>query len=615
MSDSKEVIKVVEKPVKVRKKHYWWRYLIVFLVGTITPAGVIVGASFFVTPTQLMSVVGIKSSDYITDEYNGKSIMTLISSVVKGDITFNNLDDVSEFTPLADKILDMVNSSLESSLGCTIDMTSIKSASWSDIGNAVINAAKSSITLADVLKVTDSSEKVLQYLCFADDGSKYNLDYLMTNMNNLISNITLSNVIDVGTSGILFELRNTKIGEMETKIKTLPLKDILGIDSSSPKALQYLADMTISSDFNAKINNATIDDLVDVGTDTTSPLYNIRNKTLNELKGSMTLGDFLGESVNDNKILLALKDTQVNQLASKINTLTLDQVLDITDDTTDPNYSPILSALKSKGATLTNIGSKINELTLESILGLTSSSPKILWALKDKKLSDLNDETINSITLESVFSDAQISGSKILSALVAKGTTIGTITTMMDDLNISEMIDVPAPGETGYSPILYSLKDTKISNLSTKIAGLTVADVFSSTDISSSSFLSALDPTTPVTDIGTAVEQLPIAKVFKDSVYEADGTTLKSMWKYLLVDPDDSTDTVNSYLMNSTSFDKMNSNFTKNIKKKKLGELSEDGLIDISTATLEKTVLVSGSPKKVKDMTLQEFFDLTSALL
>ncbi len=752
MSDAKQEVKVVEKPVKVRKKHYWWKYLIFFLLGTITPAGVVVGASFVVTPSQLMSVVGINSSDYITDEYNGMSIMTLISSIAKGDITFNNLEDVSKFTPLADKVLDMVNTSLESSLGCTIDMSTIKSASWSDIGTAVLNAAKSSITLADVLKVNDSSEKVLQYLCFADDGTKYNLDFLMKNMNSLISNITLDDVVNVGTSGILFELKDTKIGDMESKIKTIQLKDILTIDESSPKALQYLADMTISSDFNKKINdatlgdlidvgtsgilynlkdsninsiatdvqtlplnklitinssspkalqyladmtisgdfntkidNATIGDLVDVGTDTTSMLYSLKDKKLKDLNGTLTLGEVLGDQVNSNKILIALKDTQINSLATKIDTLALGDVMDITDDTTDPNYSPILSALKTKGATLTNIGSKINELTindciaeadrtayifnaigtctlgnlgstvenltlgdiievtgtsnsivqqlkdvkitstdlsnainnltLESILGLNSSSPKILLALKDKKLSDLNDTTINSITLESVFSDEQIAGSKILGALVTKGATSGTITTMMDDLTIGEMVDVPNEGETNYSPILYALKDKKINELSSAIASLTVADVFTSTELSSSSFLAALDPTTPISSIGTAVEALPIVKVFKDSVYESDGTTLKSMWKYLLDDPDDSTDTVETYTMNSASFNRMNSNFTKNINKATLGALVDDGFMTISETTLNKSVLIGGELKLVKNLTLQEFFDYTSALI
>ena len=91
-----------EVPARVpKKKHYWWRYLLCFIAGTLFP-GVLIGSAVAIGGTvvktkDLMSMLGISAEEYLTEDYQNTTILEMVRALSQKK--FETLEDIYEVTP------------------------------------------------------------------------------------------------------------------------------------------------------------------------------------------------------------------------------------------------------------------------------------------------------------------------------------------------------------------------------------------------------------------------------------------------------------------------------------------------------------------------------------
>lgn len=87
-------------------------------------------------------------------------------------------------------------------------------------------------------------------------------------------------------------------------------------------------------------------------------------KNADDLLNSLTVGDVV--SSDSSKIVNALKDCKLKDIGTKINTLKIDDVIDINDES-----SIAMKSLAAHGATLDNIDTIVNELSIGELMEVT----------------------------------------------------------------------------------------------------------------------------------------------------------------------------------------------------------------------------------------------------
>ncbi len=252
-------------------------------------------------------------------------------------------------------------------------------------------------------------------------GTKYQkktIGALTADDADLIGGITLGSILDIdnNSSGIMQAMRDWTIGDLtdQSMIESLKIGDILGIEAEPDGSKPQDV-----SNIMWALKDKTIEDLTE-------------QDTINGLK----LSDVL-DIEDDTGILGAMKSWTLNDLSkqNRIERLKLGQILDINAD--DPNTSPIMKAMKDWRISDLTEKDKVNTLTLGDVLSIGDDAPQMLAVLKDMSL--------------------------------------GEISTSIDTLTLSEVIDLSTLGD---NKILSALKDTEIKDLGKAIDDLTVEDVF-----------------------------------------------------------------------------------------------------------------------------------------
>ncbi|MEG2342277.1 MAG: hypothetical protein RSB95_04040, partial [Bacilli bacterium] len=543
VEDNFEVVEDNVKPKvkKIKKKHYWWRYLSVFVFGILFTVVSVVGSVYFISIStvskDLLGLFGVNSSQFLTEKYGNKTIFEIVTDITSGKVKFNTLGGISELTPIVGDALKTVNGLLKDNLGYEFDVEKLYKVDLANIGDYLFTTLKNEMTIPGLLKVSPNSEKILQYLAYntLPDGSPdvahpRTLNDLLNGMDGIIKGVTLGSVVDVGTSGILYNLRDTKVTELATKMNTLKVSEIIEITPESPLALKFLGNYNLKTLPNA-FNEAKLGDLIDVGT--SGILFNLKNSLLNNINTDVNnlqlkniidiqpgsypalvyLGDFktsefdaalnnatLGQLIKVTEadtILWPLKDKKINEINNGVQDLTLGTVITI-----DASSSKILLSLKD--TPIKDIGTKINILTLKDVITIDASSSKIMQSLADAKITDM-DATISRLTLSQM---VDTSSSRILGALA--GATLATLGTTVNNLTLGDAIDTAAPGTPG---ILVALSGKKITELGTEINKLTMRDILGITDASPIMLQSIANST--LTSIGTDIDNLTIGQVIK----------------------------------------------------------------------------------------------------
>lgn len=112
------------EPKRDVKKHYWWRYLLMFLGGFFTCIGVIVGGvaitGTVIKAKDLVSMTGQDPSTILGDEYQD---LTLLQMVMKLSQTkFETLGDINKVTPkIQETVENMLNPIFRDNLGYEFD--------------------------------------------------------------------------------------------------------------------------------------------------------------------------------------------------------------------------------------------------------------------------------------------------------------------------------------------------------------------------------------------------------------------------------------------------------------------------------------------------------------
>ena len=516
--------------MKKGKRHYGWRYFLVFLTGIIFTLGVIAGGAFAVTTlfsaSQVVSLFGVNPDDVFTEEYQDKTILELITSIVGGEVSFNNLEGIRELTPYVDVLIDEINYVLDDAIGFTFDKEELYKVEWAYIGDYIFSEIQTGIKLAKVLNVTESSSSVLIYLAYNsnEDGttnwnSPRSLGDLMNNMDSIINNARIGDLIDVGTSGILYNLRDVKVGEMAQAMETRPLNQIIDIAPDAFPALLYLGNFAVS-ELNEALENATLEDLLPI--DEGSILYNLRDKKLDEIPEEiqhLTLGEVITIDESSPAILKYLKDTPIDQITSMIDTMPLDVAIEI--NSSSPKF---LRTLAARGATISNIGSLINDLTLGDMVDIGDS--RILSALAGSTLDTLASD-VDNLTIGDIVDTNDPNAPKILKSLA--GYRISELGDAIHNLKIEQIVDITADSPM----ILKALVGTNFEDLEAKIHTLSIGDLFTQEEIDNCIFLSAMGSDTLIDNFADRVNELTFVEVFKDSIYENpnDPSTIKSTWK------------------------------------------------------------------------------------
>lgn len=598
--------KKLKKIMKKGKRHYGWRYFLVFLTGIIFTLGVIAGGAVAVTTlfsaSQVVSLFGVNPDDVFTEEYQDKTILELITSIVGGEVSFNNLEGIRELTPYVDVLIDEINYVLDDAIGFTFDKEELYKVEWAYIGDYIFSEIQTGIKLAKVLNVTESSSSVLIYLAYNsnEDGSTNwnsprSLGDLMNNMDSIINNARIGDLIDVGTSGILYNLRDVKVGEMAQAMETRPLNQIIDIAPDAFPALLYLGNFAVS-ELNEALENATLEDLLPI--DEGSILYNLRDKKLDEIPEEiqhLTLGEVITIDESSPAILKYLKDTPIDQITSMIDTMPLDVAIEI--NSSSPKF---LRTLAARGATISNIGSLINDLTLGDMVDIGES--RILSALAGSTLDTLASD-VDNLTIGDIVDTNDPNAPKILKSLA--GYRISELGDAIHNLKIEQIVDITADSPM----ILKALVGTNFEDLEAKIHTLSIGDLFTQEEIDGCIFLSAMGSDTLIDNFADRVNELTFVEVFKDSIYENpnDPSTIKSTWKYLLKD---ASGTIRTDYKLAFDMGQMIENMERNIQKATLSDLYNDGFVALSDPSiLDKSIF----GQRIGDLTIQQLIELVAS--
>lgn len=284
--------------------------------------------------------------------------------------------------------------------------------------------------------------------------------------------LQLKDVIDVGTSGMLSEMGEWKIGEIdEAKIKTLTLKNVLNVQDGETGLLATLANKTKTVDgveqpwtiadlTQDNIKTLKIKELINI-TDTKGILYEMGEWTLDELNQdkikTLKLKDII--DVGTSGMLYEMGNWTLNEInEDKIKTLTLKNVLNVQDGETG-----LLYTLANKQKTVTENGvtyylyknAEGNEVKVQAGDDTTDLTP-ITWTI-----ADLTNENIKSLTLGEVVPDATAGdpSTNLLAAL--KDTKISELDAnyVKDNLKVGQALGVTST-DTG---MLAKFADYKIS--------------------------------------------------------------------------------------------------------------------------------------------------------
>ncbi len=293
--------------------------------------------------------------------------------------TINGIDDAIKAMKVenAVKVDENSHAVLREIAGMTLDELSSDSALQAKIDGLLIK---------DVITVNDKSNKVLRYLADKELGK----------LSEAIDAMKISDAIDIVTdeeaatnpelkasSRVLqyFKKNETTLNNIDEAITNMTIGDAVKIDENSSKVLQYLKDSKLD-ELDAKIKEMKISDAVEIVTDeeaAANPELTASHAVLQKI-ADMTL-DELGKK---------------DELQKRIDTVKIGEVVTVTDDS-----EPILKALEN--TTLGGLNTRIQELTVADVfkdydVGLLSAIPA------DTNIKDIAETLKNTVKNASLYS-------------------------------------------------------------------------------------------------------------------------------------------------------------------------------------------------------------------
>ena len=506
------------------------------------------------------------------------------------------------------------------------------------------------LTFSDIYDETDvAGNNVLEYLYTATDDEG-NL-YPITNLTEAVDKMAVSDVFDeteINDNPILKSLAYDEngdevlINDMNDRLNTLTVEDVFGDDMYKKnengeyvdKDDNVLVDQTDTSkyvvanrivynlrgtyitDLDEKINTLTVSDVFDETEIESNPILKslaydengdpVLVNDMNERLDTLTVEDVFGDDmykknengeyvdkdgnvivpqtdtskyVVSNRIVYNLRGTYITDLDEKINELTVSDVF----DETEINSNPILKSLaydeEGEPVLINDMNERLDTLTIEDVFGddmykknengeyvdkdnnvLVDQTDKskyvvanpIIYSLRETYITDL-DKKIDTMTVGDIFGDEIYKKKDDGSGDYEQATDNEGNLIFDTDGNPVYVVKRDA------NHVLAALSEKKISELSTAMDDLYVGDLFVheiykekegdedhfETDTSERSGYAVNPNANPILvalrdcridEMSDEVANMTVGEIFKNDIYEADGTTVKGSWYYLLKD-------------------------------------------------------------------------------
>lgn len=511
MSDDKITYKggqsITQLPPK--RKHMWWRYLLVWMSGILT-AGIVTGAVIGITggvltTKEVITMFGGNPSDILKEDYQNKSILDLVSSLA--NTKFETLGDIDKVTPIAKKILDeSINPILDKELHFQYDWEILKIKPFSlpasdrpieevdpdeDLSTYIGRAIKEEVTLASF--VGESAPHMMDLFLYPkDEEGEFDYEHpytLSTYINasseffdDIVSNIHIKDVVEIGEGDKLMNaIADWAINDFnQEKVNTLSVGLFLDSESENP-LIQRLSQFTIGELTEENLKSLKISELVTINENTPKII-----KALADLE--YTIGDL--ESTNLYSVLKVsdVFETEGNTFLTAIKDKYLSDLED-QDTIMNLKLNEVFNAEEGSSSIVIRFGEKtLAEITADGFLSgmmITEAFSEeeianniLLTALvrdnPEVKMSDLSDfDTIQNLYISDVITEEQYQDNLILSALVEDGVQIKNLGSAIDNLTLGQILEI----DSGSNKLLQTLAETKINELNSKLNDLTVGDV------------------------------------------------------------------------------------------------------------------------------------------
>ena len=387
--------------------------------------------------------------------------------------------------------------------------------------------------------------------------------------------LQLKDVIDVGTSGMLSEMGEWKIGEIdEAKIKTLTLKNVLNVQDGETGLLATLANKTkmvegveqpwtIADLTNENIKSLTLGEVVPdatAGDPSTNLLAALKDTKISELdanyvKDHLKVGQVLGVTSTDTGMLAKFADIKISEFTEEKlkSELKLKDVVTVDHPVMKALSEYTLKELSENNTTI------LNNITIGTAIGLTKNdagvwvdeagtpADAILAAMAAISLGELDDEgtiknTINGLKIGDVISvdpyEKNSSGEYILDSegkkvvkkgvleyLVSKEYTIAQLSDQntINNIPLAQIIDIDSD-----DAVLSALKknNATLSNLPEIIENLSLIEILGEENMKDNFFLQhVMGDDVTISNIGTKIDTITIVDLFKNSIeYKKDAS-------------------------------------------------------------------------------------------
>ncbi len=431
------------------------------------------------------------------------------------------------------------------------------------------------LPLKDLFPKADGVLKALANMTYKDDQGEHYYTVGDLNNNNRVLALKISDIF----TGL-------KEGDILYSFKDNTLKEISEKDISTVRIIDIFPDYKNNSILKAVVDLKGIDE------ETNKPKATIGDLTNQETINSIPLSAVV--TAGDNvvlKSLINLKST-IGNLSSKIESLTLRDVIDIGTDPTSMIYK-IATSEALKDCPITSIGAKFSSLKISDLFNIDEkSSPQVLIALKDTTLNDLSN-AMKDLRVKDVMkiypgdiykrslggdayeyyilhsedwekvpneelseelaayytkdtgyiakkeakeftgtdvpskTDTELKDAKPRDSLYAVGNTVindssAMIIALRNSLALKDVVDI----DENSPQVLQSLKYTKLVDIPERIAELKLSDIINIDPASSSNIMNILAGVTVFgegnNNLQHALENLNIIELFGDAMYEKD---------------------------------------------------------------------------------------------
>ena len=548
-------------PKVPKKKHYWWRYLLVWFAGFIfVPLAVgitaaVLGTSY--SAKQIIELFGGNVDEILQPGYQGYSLLELVTTL--SNQKYETLGDIDKITPAVKNMFDNeLNPALDKAVHYSFNWEEIKNKPFTLDPNSTRPEEEYDHTMDLITYIPEALEKGIKIGNFFLDESGHVqaegiLKYIVYPIVVTKDPVTGDDVYTVDTESgnlvSLWDILNSGDTFFDNIKKALRIGDV--IDTTGDDFLAQIADWTLSDFTLTNIKTLKIGSLVSGGG---AFMDQLADKSIGWLTDAnlktLEIGLLFDNVPEDNLLLKTIKENHwtINDLTdiNNIMGLKLNQVIDVSGSSAFiqyiggstfndimastfvdnlplkeifPNAGGVLGALADLNYTVGDLSNnaKILKLKISDIFtGLKSGD--MLYPFRDDSLEDIQTMSISTVLIKDIFPD--YASNSILKAVVemkgADKATVGNLT----DQNVINDIPLSAVVSTSGNQVLTALANSgaTIGNMSSKINLLTLKDVL---DVGSDpnamiykvAYSEALKDT-PITEIGSNFKNLKLSDIF-----------------------------------------------------------------------------------------------------